>query len=71
MVVKTIEKHTLRNNHLMPDRTRNKISKIKILPKADEVKKQPFTMNDKYLFGWVTVNVVSHERGAMRSYISL
>ena len=55
----------------MPDRTRNKISKIKILPKADEVKKQPFTMNEKYFFRWVTVNAVSHERGAMRSYISL
>ena len=55
----------------MPDITRNKISKIKILPKPAEVKKQPFTINDKYLFGWVTVNAVSHERRAMRSYISL
>ena len=55
----------------MPDRTRNKISKIKILPKPAEVEKQPFTINDKYLFGCVTVNVVSNERGAMRLCISL
>ena len=66
-----LEKHTLRNNHLVPDRTRNKISKIKILPKPAEVKKQPFTMNDKYLFGCVTVNIVLNACGAMRSYILL